>query len=209
VISNPQIRKVGDELVALETSAGIIEKVKDAALGPMFPNLEASSEEYFKDVEYHARRKVRKLYFSLEDVALRKQLIAKRRLFDSLCDADRKKDVATARQNLTDKQKAAGSLSWGWAGSIAVLCVASGGYFFQIYGAIGGALMGFFLAQGFLAQQRNTGAQEVHAAQEELDEALKTERENEATPDWFNASEERTGEKDEDFDRKSVYDSHP
>jgi hypothetical protein len=207
VISNPKIRKVADELVELETKAGIIDKVKDAALGPMFPNLDASSEEYFKEVEDHARRKVRKLYFSLDDVDVRKELIAKRRLFDSLCDADWQKDLATAQQNLTDKQRAAESLSWTRAGCIAVICVGAGSYFFKLYGAIGGGLMGFFLAQGTLASERNLKAAHVRTAQEELEEALKTERANQGTPDWFNYSEERTGERDEDFDRKSVYDS--
>jgi hypothetical protein len=205
-VTDSVLRRLGGELIALETRAGIIEKVKDAELGPFLPNLDASHEEYFKEVEYHARRKIRQLYFGLLDVAVRKELIAKRRQCDSVEAAYWQREVATARQNLEDKERRVHSLPWGWAGSLAVLCVAIGAYFFQIYGAIGGALMGFFLAQGFLAQQRNTGAVSVRAAQEELDEALKTERENEATLAYFNAGEERTGEMDEEFDLKSIYD---
>jgi hypothetical protein len=203
------LKKLGGELMELEERAGLSDKVKDAQLGPMFPNLEATPDEYFKETEYHTRRKVRRLYFALPDVDARKELIAKRRLFDSVRKAYWQREAATARQNLIDKQRAATSLSWGRAGVLAAVCVAVGSYFFQLYGAIGGALMGFFLAQGALANERNYKAAAVRAAQEELEEALKTEREDAAAPAWFDASEERTGEMDKDFDRKSVYDQSP
>jgi hypothetical protein len=204
-MTDPKIQELGAELMALEKRAGVDEKAESARLGPMFPNLEASPDEYFKEVEYSARRGMRKLYFAVGDLALRKELIAKLRECGRALKATRQTDINTARQKLATAQRRARSLPWIGAGTLAVLCVAAGAYFFQVYGAIGGALMGFFLGQGNIASHRNSTAEEVRTSQEELDELLKTERENEATPEWFNASEERTGARDEDFDRVSVY----
>jgi hypothetical protein len=209
-VINPELKKLGVELTELEKRAGIDKQVESALLGPMFPNLEASPDEYFKDVEYHARRKVRKLYFAVEDIGLRKVLIAKRRECDTAAEAHWQEIITQERKTLAAATRKADSLPWLQAGSYGVLFVALGSYFFHIYGAIGGALLGFFLGQGMIAQARTFNATAMREAQEQLDQSLETERQRRATPDWFNAGEARTGEMDEDFDRLSVYDhDHP
>jgi hypothetical protein len=204
-VTTPELKKLGAELTELEKRAGIAEKVENAQLGPLFPDLDQSSEEYFKESEYLARRRVRKLYFSLEDAGVRKDLIRKRRECDRAAESYWQSQVAEARQKVEAAQREANSLPWTQAGGVAVLCVAVGAYFFHIYGAIAGGLMGFFLAQGMLAHERSFRGDAERTARAELEEMLKTTRENEATPDWFNASEERSGERDENFDRESVF----
>jgi hypothetical protein len=208
-MQDEELKKLGAEMAELEKRAGIEQKADSARLGPLFPNLEHSPDEYFKDVESHARRGIRRLYFGIEDLGLRKELIAKHRECDRALEIKWQSDIQAARQKLAIAQRRATSLPWLGAGSLAVLCVAIGAYFFQVYGAIGGALMGFFLGHGNIASHRHTRAEEVRTAQAELDEQLETDRKNAATPDWFNRSEERSGERDEDFDRVSVYDTHP
>jgi hypothetical protein len=74
-----------------------------------------------------------------------------------------------------------------------------------LYGAIGGALVGFFAAQGVMASARVQRAEAVRAAQTALDEELEGAREGSLHPAWFNASEERTGERDKEFDHESVF----
>jgi len=204
-MTNPELKKLGAELAELEKRAGLAEKVEDAQLGPMFPDVDASPEQYFKESEYFARMRVRNLYFALEDVGARKELIRKRRECDKAAESYRQDKVTTARQDLADAQRRANSLPWTWAGCLAAVCVAVGSYFFQLYGAIGGGLMGFFLAQGMLAGQRISKAEAVRDAQQELDELLESVWGGEAAPSWFNASEAHSGERDEDFDLLSVF----
>jgi hypothetical protein len=199
-VTTPELEKLGTALAELEKRAGIADKVESALLGPLFPDLNQSSEEYFKESEYLARKRVRKLYFSLEDAGIRK-----RRECDRAAESYWQSQVTEARQKVEAAQREANSLPWTQVGGLAVLCVAVGAYFFHIYGAIAGGLMGFFLAQGMLAHERSFRGDAERTARAELEEMLKTTRENEATPDWFNASEERTGEIDEAFDRESVF----
>jgi hypothetical protein len=208
-MTDPKLKKLADELAELEKRAGIAEKVEDANLGPMFPNLDATPDEYFKDVADHARRRIRNLYFKLEDSGLRKEMIRKQLAIDAAAGEYWKNKVIAERENLAAAQRRASSLSWTWAGCFAALCVAVGAYFFKLYGAIAGALMGFFFAQGMLESQRNAHAEAVRAAQESLDELLESVAEGDANPALFNASEGRTGERDDDFDLVSVYNPHP
>jgi hypothetical protein len=195
---------LGDQIRALEERAGIAKQVEDAQLGPMFPDLEATSDEYFRDVEDHARRKVRKLYFGVQDVDLRKQLIAKNREGDRLHEAVLAAQLQGAREAVARGQREADSQPWGKAGIMAVICVGIGAWLFQLYGAIGGALLGFFLGQSVVARARTERTEALRAAQAELDDEIKGQREVRLRPAWFNAEEARTGERDDSFDHKSV-----
>jgi len=199
-----RFKAMGDELRALEERAGIAKKVEDAQLGPMFPDLEAAPDEYFRQTEDYARRKVRRLYFAVEDVALRRELIRQRRECDQAHDAHMQRERARAQQALANAQGRANTLPWLRAGCTAALFVAVGAGLFQLYGAIGGALIGFFAAQGVIARARVQRTEAVRAAQADLDQELENAREDSLSPEWFNASEERTGERDEEFDLESV-----
>jgi hypothetical protein len=199
-----QGKVLGDQLRALEERAGIAAKVEDASLGSLFPDLKASADQYFMETEDYARRKTRDLYFGVQDEPLRKQLIAKRRECDRFHEATLHGQVKRAHQALAKARQRATSLPWLWAGCIAAFCVALGAWYFQLYGAIAGALVGFFAGQGLIASARNERAEKLRTAQADLDEEQKTVREVGLQPDWFNANEERTGKRDESFDHESV-----
>src|SRR5450631_1734756 len=203
-IAYAPFKELGDQLRALEEHAGIAKQVEDAQLGPKFPNLDATPDEYFRESEDYARRKVRQLYFAVEDLELRRELIRKRRECDRAHKGHLQVELAKTRQKLTDAQKQAQTLPWLRAGCLAAVFVAIGAYFFQLYGAIGGALIGFFAAQGAIANARTAAADKVRVAQADLDQELTDMGEIDLCPDWFNASEERTGEIDKVFDLESV-----
>jgi hypothetical protein len=203
-MSQQSLEKLGAELRALEERAAIADKVNDAQLGPKFPDLDAAPLEYFDTTEDYARRKVRSLYFDVGEASLRKELIAKRRECDLAYTALVGRQLAQTQNGLAKAQQRMHSLPWLGAGCVAAACVAIGAQFFHLYGAIGGALLGFFVGQGMLASARTERAEAVRLAETDLDEELDTVREDELRPDWFNASEERTGEPDDLFDRESV-----
>jgi hypothetical protein len=203
-MSQQSLEKLGAELRALEDRAGIAEKVADVQLGPKFPDLDATPREYFDTTEDYARRKIRNLYFGVGDASLRKELIAKYRECDLAYTALVGRQVGQAQNGLAKARQRVHSLPWLKAGCVAAACVAIGAQFFQMYGAISGALLGFFVGQGMVASARTERAERVRLAEAELDEELETAREDNLCPDWFNGSEERTGERDELFDLESV-----
>lgn len=193
------------ELAELEMRAGISEKVEDAKLGSLFPDLDASSQQYWDDTEDHARRRVRRLYFEeVADVELRKAMIAKRRECDNASEVLVKSNLHRTRLELSKAQHRSQRLPWLYAGFVAAFCVVVGAFFFQLYGAIGGALVGFFAGQGVIAKARAEREAAVRDAQYEVDAVLKIVQEARITPDWFNRSEEWSGERDEEFDYLSV-----
>jgi len=195
---------LGDEVRALEDRAGIAKKVENARLGPLIPDLNASSDEYFRDVDDYARRKVRDLYFGVQDLALRKKLIAKQRECERFHADVLAEMMQRAHQAVAKAQQRANSLPWLRAGLLAAIWVAIGAWLFQLYGALAGALVGFFSGQGVIARARTERAKQLRSAQEELDEEVKGQREVELRPAWFNEDEQRTGERDEAFDGESV-----
>lgn len=200
-----RLDKLRAEVAELEERAGISEEIEDTNLGPLFPNLDGSSQEYWDDSEEYARRKLRQLYFEeVSDVELRKAMIAKRRECDSAYEAFLKSNLHRMKVELAKAQHRSQRLPWFLAGLAAAFCVAIGASFFQLYGAIGGALVGFFVGQGMIAKQRTEREATVRYAQSQVDEAVKLVKEDQLSPDWFNRYEASTGERDEEFDHEFV-----
>ena len=131
-------------------------------------------------------------------------MIAKCRECERFGEATIQGQVSRAHQALTKAQQRASSLPWLWAGILAALFVAIGARYFQLYGAIGGALVGFFADQGVISNARIKRGHDVRSAQADFDEEQETQRVGGLKPDWFNTHEERTGERDESFDQESV-----
>lgn len=204
-MSYQELESLRRKLSELEQRAGIAKNVEDAKLGPFLPDPDWSPEEYFLETENHARRKIRKLYFAVPDPELRKQLIATRRACEQEFLSNIRAGIAESRAELANAAARAESRSpYVMAAVTAIVPVAAGALLFQLYGAIGGALVGLFLGQGTLARQRKKLAQLVQSVQAQLDVKLKDQKDESIKPAWFNSSEERTGERDEHFDRESV-----
>src|SRR5450631_2487767 len=123
-IAYASCKELGDQLQALEESAGIAKQVEDAQMGPMFPNLDASPGEYFRETEDIARRKVRRLYFAVEDLELRRGLIRKRRECDRAHKSFLRRSLTGKREALIKAQKQERSLPWLRAGCFAAVFVA-------------------------------------------------------------------------------------
>jgi hypothetical protein len=192
------------KLTTLEERAGIAEQVADANLGPQFPNFRATTEEYFDETEDYARARVRDLYFGVGDLELRKQLIHVNREWRKAYGDMNRKDLAEARKELVNANRGVEWFPWISAAIVAATCVALGAKYFGLYGAIAGALAGFFIGHGVVASKKKEQAGEIARAAANVREAEESLREHEVTPDWFNDSEERTGERDARFDDESV-----
>jgi len=143
-----------------------------------------------------ARLEVRERYFAVPDVALRKKLIRAERACSRAWPATMHALLEEARRKLAKAQRRANApLPWLQAGLWAAACVAIGASFFQLYGAIAGALVGFFLGQGVIAGARTSRPEAVRIAQENVDSRQESE-EIGWGPEYFSESEEETGQPD-------------
>lgn len=175
------------QLFALEERAGVSEqatKARDLAVHAM----EWPDEEFY-DAKERSLAALRQIYFTVPDMALRRELIHLRRESDRAMRSA-SGAVADASKHLAALQRQANALPWVWAGLLAAAGVAFGALLFQLYGAIAGALLGFFVAQGLLARARAQRDEAVRAAQAALD------REKRKTSELFSAAEEATGQPD-------------
>jgi hypothetical protein len=204
-VSYEELESLRSKLSQLEQQAGITKKVEDAKLGPFLPDPNWSSAEYFRETEDHARRKVRDLYFAVQDMDLRKQLIATRRACERQFQDNIRAGIAESRAALAKAKASAESQApYIKAAVAAAIAVALGAILFQMYGAIAGALVGFFLGLSTLARGKKKRAEVVESVQTLLDVKLKDQRDEGIKPAWFNSSEEQAGERDKHFDRESV-----
>ena len=193
-----------EKIDELEKRAGIAESVADAKLGPFVPNFDATSEEYFDETEDHARTKVRKIYFALVDVKLRRELIHARRQLHLAYEDLNHENLRASQENLERVKRGAEWVPWMFAAIMAIICVALGAKYFGLYGAIAGAVGGFFAGQGIAASKRREQADEIRDAESEVAQARDGIREHQLTPHWFAATEEESGEPDLHFDEQSV-----
>ena len=72
-------------------------------------------------------------------------------------------------------------------------------------GAIAGAVGGFFLGQGAIAESRNEANEELAQASAELEQVQKDKTEQSLMPEFFGNAEEFSGERDERIDHESAY----
>jgi|HubBroStandDraft_4_1064222.scaffolds.fasta_scaffold01242_8 hypothetical protein len=175
------------QLFAVEARAGIAEQANRARR--LAVDAMESPDEEFADAKERSLLALRQIYFAVPDMALRKELIHLRRESDRAMRGA-VSGVADANKRLAELQRRANALPLVWAGLLAAGCVAVGALLFQLYGAIAGALLGFFAAQGLVARGRGQRAEAVRAAQAAVD------REQKRSAELFSAAEEATGEPD-------------
>lgn len=205
------------KLAALEEKAGISAKVKRAQEGPLIPYgvfdpqpPQGTPEDrrellaYFDSEHDYLREHLRAAYFSVADVELRKQMIKLQRDRASILRQMQEHSIYDARRELQQAQSKAADYPWQGASVAAIIAVAIGAYFFQLIGAIAGAVVGFFDGQGWVAEAKKNAAWALKQAEEVAADAEKDYREGGPRPEFFSAREAATGEEDKDFSYQSA-----
>ncbi len=203
------LKRLQEACLALEEEAGISKAMERAREGRFIPlgtmGEEASPDEYFADERDYFRRKVRDAYFSVQDVKLRKRLIAAQRKIDSHVMRSFEADIAAANHAVSIATTKVHNERWIKAAGFAVGAVAIGYWAFDLVGAIAGAVGGFFLGQGVVSEAKSNAIAEVKQATQELEIARKEQAQQSLCPECFSSSEEIAGEREQHLDRESAY----
>jgi hypothetical protein len=197
-----KLTQLEDECLALEQHAGIAQAMERAYQGSLFPlgagdGEDPSPDEYFADESDILRRRMRRAYFSVQDVDLRRKLIALRRKWDKHFLKSFDADVAKADDELREAKQRALSQPWGKSALCAVGAVAIGYWAFHIAGAVGGAVAGFFIGQGIVAKAKREAQAEIEGAENNLADCKRYRYVNALHPESFSADEEVTGERNQ------------
>lgn len=203
------LKHLQEECLALEEEAGISKAMERAREGRFIPlgaiGEEASPDEYFADEHDYFRDKARDAYFSVQELALRKKLIAAQRKIDNHVMRSFEADIAAANHAVSIATAKMQNQPWTKAAAIAVGAVAVGDWTFGYVGAIAGAVGGFFLGQGVVSAAKSSAIIEVNQATQELKDARKERGQRSLWPECFSQSEEITGEREQHLDRESAY----
>lgn len=197
------------ECSALEEEAEITAQMERAREGRLIPlgafGEDTTPDAYFADEFDHFRERARDAYFSVEDVDLRRKLITIRRRIDAHISRAFEADMEVARQTVSAARSKSLNQPWGAAGFWAVATVAVGYWAFDLVGAIGGAVLGFFSGQGVIANAKRAAQMEFEHAEKELEQLQKYQEIRALHPECFGIQEECTGVRDEQLDWQSAY----
>jgi hypothetical protein len=192
-------------LVELEARAGIAEKAERLRTEPAnYIGIYDAAEFWSDDLTnltraeeaFHEKRmthRLRDLYFAVDDVELRKKLIAKAREEGSINLSYFQQELADAATRLEAARSA--HQHWSvWASIWGALFIAGGHHFFGLPGALGGLLLGFF--NGWSLRDRAVRLREgdIVEAERELKEAEDTWNRIRNEPQTFSQREANTGE---------------
>ena len=212
-----RLKSLDEEFRALLISAGVpdaaIEKAFEGrfipcgAMGVAGDGLSAKQKNvlYFDSEHDDASRKVRKLVFNIQDLSLRQQIIKKRREREALLEAMSSDEIARKQRELDNAKIKLERPPWLKAAVVAGCVVVVGWYFFGTPGAIGGALVGYFLGQREIAIARATAYTEIRATETELADLQESQEEDGLRPRFFSGGEAVSGEQDNDFQREDAF----
>jgi hypothetical protein len=201
------IKRLSEKCEALEEVAGISQAMHRARDGRLIPlgaiGDPVSRDEYFADD--YLRRGTRNAYFAVQDVALRKQLISAERELDVQLERSFEADMAVAKSAVLAATAQGNSQPWGKAAGVAVAAVAFGYWVYGLVGAIAGAVGGFFIGQGVVAEAKARARATLEQAKQELEQLRKEKELRALHPPMFSHSEQRTGEREDSLDRDSAH----
>jgi hypothetical protein len=162
---------------SLEEKAGIREAVKHAR--------ETGSPDKLRDA-----------YFSVPDVDLRNQLISTTRRLDQLYLEQCEAEVASAQarvQLAIDKTK---KHPWHLTVAASLGSVVIGNWIFGLFGAIAGALLGYYLGEWAISVVKKEDIQSVEQAKHSLVSAQKRDEESRVDPYLFSEAEQQGNERE-------------
>lgn len=211
-----RIKEISGELDVLLEKAGIAEAVKKAEEGPLIPYGAMGDDDpslsrlqnntlYFDEQFDHLRDNIRRAVFGIEDREIRKTIIDKHRELERAGAGLTREIIEDAERELAKAKRDADNLPWTSAALGAAAWVALGYYFFNLAGAIGGAVIGFFFGQGTIDRARKMGAAAITEAENNLSQVTLDAQEERSRPDTFSLDESVTGERDRQEDYKSAF----
>jgi len=201
-----ELRRLGAENSALEDEAGIsalIAEAREPISG--WGMEEASPDEYFAETHDNTRKKTRDAYFSVQDVSLRKRLIAADRRFDRARKVGFEADYLDAVKLLGIAEERANKKHWGRGATAFLASIGAGAFSYGAIGAVGGAIAGYFFAKWFM--EEGAAAEKANVVRLQGDVKMEDDLRKEVSmnPSYFTESEEITGERDEAFDLESAW----
>jgi hypothetical protein len=206
MLTREQEKAVAAERDDLERQAGVHEQAGSARNDPFFylfyhdqPIQERTEAERSK--AKRARREIRDIYFSINDVSLRCKMIAMDRKLHLNWLQRKESYVREAEGKLAEAERDKDRQPWEMAALIGGGAVAVGYFVAGLVGSIGGAVVGFFLGQGMIARAKSEAQNAVQDAERWLKEIRESWEEARAEPEYFTVGEEVSGERDGTFDR--------
>ncbi|MRD49681.1 hypothetical protein GHT07_20620 [Caenimonas koreensis DSM 17982] len=192
-----------DRVSELEAQAGITEAADRAREGSMFPlGIDGDNvppEEYFADEADHTRFGVRRVYFGVEDVSLRKQLIRALRKLEKVHSELLDRDIQTAQAAVNRAKVSVRRLPWETGIVLAVICTAIGKYAGGDTGLVFGAVVGLFMGLGYVWNRKGDAEAALEQAEDEYKIVKRDRLVRKLHPETFCEMEERTGQEDHDF----------
>jgi hypothetical protein len=176
-----EVKRKIKELSAL---IGLLEKKADITEAAMSARTSGSPDK-FRDV-----------YYSVTDHELRKQLISTTGVLDQLYLQQCEFAVASATDELTKATEKSKQQPWPLAIAAYVGPMVVGQWGFGFFGAVGGAVGGYFLGQWVISATRKEDAQAVAQAQKLLAAAQRRNEASKVEPYLFSAAEQAGGERE-------------
>jgi hypothetical protein len=171
------IEEQADLISSLEEKAGIVEAVKHAR--------ETGSPEKLRDA-----------YYSVSDIELRNQLISTTAKLDRLyleqCEAEESSAKAAVTRAIEKTKKH----PWHLTVAASLGSVIIGNWLFGLFGAIAGALIGYYLGEWAIAHVKKEDRESVEHAKHRLVSAQKRNEASKVDPFLFSEAEQQGSERE-------------
>jgi ankyrin repeat protein len=147
-------------------------------------------------VEYHGDSDLQRLFFSVPDKNLRRELIAQSRRRRKLGPELSKALLADAKEELAALETPGFTTPWAIPGLLACIAVWIGYSVWSMPGALAGAVAGFFVGSAYISQKKSAWRLEVANAKHEVENQA-AEVKGDYFSEPFSETEEESGGEDE------------
>ncbi|BCK87626.1 hypothetical protein MIZ01_1417 [Sideroxyarcus emersonii] len=140
--------------------------------------------------------KLRDAYYSVADPELRNKLISTTGRLDQLYLIKCEQDVSLAKEGVSKAEAKAGQHPWPLLAAAYIGPVVIGQWGLGLFGAIGGAVLGYFLGQWVFDMTKKENAREIDEAKHLLASALRCSEAAKVDPYLFSAAEQQGGQRE-------------
>jgi len=195
---------IAEQVTKIESEGNVAVPVELVALRELFGTSrkpspggkQLASYDYVSSRIGKVRRRLREVYFAVPDVEQRKVLIMARRMPRRLvCDVLQNELNAVRHQLQTAKHTAQGK-PWMIGAAVSIGMVLLGGALAGLYGALAGAVGGFFVGKWLVDDSHKKLMRKLKLVQQDADSLANLLQVCRRAPDWFSEAEENSGERD-------------